>query len=122
MIIYCDQLVYFFVGQKDPFLLMNLRNVLHDGKGSRFTEEGTAWIDSWNGPETVFFGHDAVRGIQIKKNDSGTIIAVGLDTGACYGNKLSAYVLPEGKIVQQQSAKIYEKPNIPLATEQPILP
>merc|ERR1712137_1508399 len=91
-----------------------MRNILMDGKGSKHAIEGIPWADTWKGPETIIFGHDAVRGIQIKKNADGKIIAVGLDTGACYGGKLSAFVYPEQKVVQQQALKVYETPNIPL--------
>ena len=99
---------------QDPFLVMNMRNILPDGSGSKSQGVGSAWVDTWNGPETILFGHDAVRGLQIKKNDSGEIIAVGLDTGACYGKNLTAFVFPDHSIVQQPSQRVYETPSIPL--------
>merc|ERR1711862_284850 len=102
------------IDEQDPFYMMNLRNILPDGTASK--EQGdTPWINSWNGPEILFFGHDAVRGLQIKKDpETDKVLAVGLDTGACYGKKLTAYILPEGKVVSQDSHEVYEEPTIQL--------
>ena len=99
---------------QDPDMMMNLRNVLPDGSGTKEIGLGKAWIDTWNGPETVFFGHDAVRGLQLRRDSSHRLIAVGLDTGACYGKFLTAYVHPTGTIVQQPSHEVYSVPTLSL--------
>jgi len=56
-----------------------------------------AWAKAWNGPEQVICGHDAKRGLQNEKN------ATGLDSGACYGKKLTAIILPDQKLVSVDS-------------------
>jgi len=51
-------------------------------------ERTVAWASCWPGPDLIVFGHDAVRGVQQHPK------AVGLDSGCCYGGKLTACILP----------------------------
>lgn len=52
------------------------------------------WFELYRGPERVFYGHDAVRGVQIHP------WSVGLDSGCVYGKVLSGWVLETGELVQ----------------------
>ncbi|MDP2304922.1 MAG: metallophosphoesterase [Pseudomonadota bacterium] len=52
------------------------------------------WFNVWKGPERVFYGHDAVRGLQVHPR------SVGLDSGCVYGNPLSGYLLEEERLIQ----------------------
>ncbi len=52
------------------------------------------WFHRWVGPDRVFYGHDAVRGLQVHPR------SVGLDSGCVYGNPLSGWIEEEGRLVQ----------------------
>lgn len=52
------------------------------------------WWQLWRGPSRVFYGHDAVRGLQVHRH------TVGLDSGAVYGAQLSGYLLEEERVIQ----------------------
>ncbi|MFZ5481289.1 MAG: metallophosphoesterase [Myxococcota bacterium] len=56
------------------------------------------WWHLWRGPERVIYGHDAMRGLQVHRG------SVGLDTGACYGNTLSGYLLEEDRVIEVPGA------------------
>lgn len=76
----------------------------HDTKNDNGTQNRDtlkAWAQTWEGPELVIFGHDAKRGLQQEKH------AIGLDTGACYGKRLTGIVLPEDVLVSVDAEKIH---------------
>ena len=65
--------------------------------------EPVAWARAWQGPYQVIFGHDARRGYQRYEGDW----AIGLDTGACYGKKLTGLIFPSKTIVSIDSLETY---------------
>jgi bis(5'-nucleosyl)-tetraphosphatase (symmetrical) len=52
------------------------------------------WDDFYRGSRRVVFGHWARRGLVVRPQ------CVGLDTGCCYGGKLSAWIAEQDRIVQ----------------------
>jgi hypothetical protein len=92
-----------------PDLLMNMRTLRADGTGSRRAEDGVLWGSRWRGPALVLFGHHALAGLQRHP------YAVGLDTGCVYGGKLSAYVLPQARVVSVPAREVY----VPIDSEPP---
>ena len=90
--------------EQDPYDLMNMRSILADGTGSRSYEDGTPWAERWPGPRLVVFGHDAVRGLQVRPH------AIGLDTGCVYGGWLTGVWLPERDLVSVPARATYTSP------------
>jgi predicted phosphodiesterase len=64
------------------------------------------WASEWKGPFRVIFGHDARRGLQLHE------WTTGLDTGACYGKKLTGIIvgLPERKLVEVDALEVHSQP------------
>lgn len=89
---------------QDPYDLMNMRSILPDGTASRSYEEGTPWASLWPGPRLVVFGHDAVRGLQVRAH------AIGLDTGCVYGGWLTGLWLPGRDLVSVPARASYSQP------------
>lgn len=80
--------------------LLNLRSVTPEGAPSKAIE-GAPWASLWTGPEQIVFGHDSLRGLQQYP------WATGLDTGCVYGRRLTALILPEGRLVSVSARHAY---------------
>jgi diadenosine tetraphosphatase ApaH/serine/threonine PP2A family protein phosphatase len=84
-----------------PDLLMNMRTLRPDGTGSRRPDDGPLWGTAWPGPELVIFGHHAMAGLQRHPH------AIGIDTGCVYGGRLTAYLLPDDRLVSVPARTVY---------------
>ena len=52
------------------------------------------WWQIYTRTERVFYGHDAMRGLQVRAR------TIGLDTGCVYGGALTGFLLEEERVVQ----------------------
>mmetsp|Transcript_13643 Transcript_13643/g.29296 ORF Transcript_13643/g.29296 Transcript_13643/m.29296 type:complete len:1355 (+) Transcript_13643:39-4103(+) len=89
------------LAKQNPRLMMNMRSILPDGTVTSKFFNNWPWARLWDGPHTVFFGHDADRGLQKYEH------AIGLDTGCVYGGKLTACILPERRLVSVNAKREY---------------
>lgn len=71
---------------------------------SKAPPEAKFWVNYWQGPERVLFGHTVLSAPLVIPH------AIGLDTGACFGYTLTGVLLPEYKIVSVPArARHYER-------------
>lgn len=72
-----------------PAMAMNLRRWPDDtDRGAPF------WWELYQGPGLVVYGHDAVRGLVDRRPRT-----LGLDTGCCYGGRLTGWIAEEDRLV-----------------------
>jgi serine/threonine protein phosphatase 1 len=60
--------------------------------------ENPFWWQLYAGPTRVYYGHDAMRSVQLHEH------SVGLDSGAVYGGQLSGIVRETGEVYQVPGA------------------
>ena len=81
------------------------RNVLLRGrkKGEKWDKDTKKahWSEQYRGQKTIVYGHAVFEDIRIVNN------TIGLDTGACHGQYLSAVILPERKFVSVKAKADY---------------
>jgi hypothetical protein len=73
--------------------------------------EGTVhWSSFWRGPENVVYGH-AVHSLKNPRVDRPVegVECWGIDTGACYGGRLTALCLETREVTQVQAERAYAK-------------
>ena len=71
---------------------------------SHMFDIGEPWYNYWTGP-FVIYGHDAVRGLTKNTN------SYGIDTGCCYGEKLTACIITNSEKCTNDSVKIVSVDN-----------
>lgn len=86
---------------------------------------GTPWYDVYEGAKLVLFGHWPQRQVRLAP------MALGIDTGCVYGNRLTAYLAETGQILSvparqsysRASQEFYEsEPNSDLPSDQTLSP
>jgi diadenosine tetraphosphatase ApaH/serine/threonine PP2A family protein phosphatase len=80
-----------------PSMAMNLRRWPDDtDRGAPF------WWEVYQGPGLVVYGHDAVRGLVDRRPQT-----LGLDTGCCYGGRLTGWIAEEDRLVSVPAHKAW---------------
>jgi bis(5'-nucleosyl)-tetraphosphatase (symmetrical) len=66
------------------------------------------WARAWTGPSSVVYGHRVHSFAEPHWDEPAPGIAcVGIDTGCCYGGRLTALVLPSREVVQVKARAVY---------------
>lgn len=99
-----DDLMYLRYTDADRKFL-SLKKVAKLGKeetGAHF------WTEFWYGPESVVYGHNvhSMTDPLIEEVYPG-VTCYGLDTGCCFGGRLTAIILETKEIIQVQAKKTY---------------
>ena len=89
--------------QKQPAEVVTRIQVVDNGKPKKRSDAPDAplWADVWNGPPFVVYGHTPREEVHKLK------WSLCLDTGCVLGGHLTAYVLPERRLVQVKARKRY---------------
>ena len=90
--------------QRQPAeIVTRIQVVDRDGQPRKRAEEPDAplWADLWSGPPFVVYGHTPRPEIYKLK------WSIGIDTGCVMGGYLTAYILPEKRIVQVKARQRY---------------
>lgn len=68
------------------------------------------WTEFWRGPESVIYGHNVHSLLEpfIEEVSPG-IFCYGIDTGCCFGGRLTAFILETKEIIQIPAKQTYYK-------------
>lgn len=92
------------LAEQKPQHLIRCRYVDEAGamvSGIRRPPGARPWAEVWPGPESIVYGHK-VHGLAEPRVDrpADGVTCVGIDTGCCFGGRLTAYVVESGEVVQ----------------------
>lgn len=79
------------------------REDLLNMKSVEGTPDGTMWWDAYTGENVVVFGHHVLKDVTFRPN------SIGLDTGCCYGGKLSALTLETMEVTSVRAREVYHR-------------
>lgn len=99
-----DDLMYlrYTDSQRKFISLKKIANIGVEAAGAHF------WTEFWTGPESVVYGHNvhSMTDPLIEEVSPG-VMCYGLDTGCCFGGRLTALILETKEIVQVQAKETY---------------
>jgi serine/threonine protein phosphatase 1 len=65
--------------------------------------DGPMWWDHYAGENVVVFGHHVLKDVTFRAN------SIGLDTGCCYGGRLSALTLDTYEVTSVRAREVYHR-------------
>jgi bis(5'-nucleosyl)-tetraphosphatase (symmetrical) len=104
-----DDLYYIrYMDKQNKFVSLKKINNL----GSKAAADAHFWTEFWKGPESIVYGHN-VNSYEspLIEEVAPNVFCYGLDTGCCFGGRLTAMVLETKEIIQVQAKRVYYKSN-----------
>lgn len=92
------------IEEQEPSVLLNVRGVTAAGSPTTRAQEGLPWASFYRGDELIVFGHDAIRGLQLREH------SIGLDSGCVYGGELSALEVRSRRLYSVPAREMYSRP------------
>lgn len=99
-------------GHQNPAQLMRVRYVNENGKAIALNpdksqpEHSQYWTEQYSGPYDIVYGHNVYDEVNFTRTKSGHL-CVGVDTGCCFGNKLSALIVNTMEVVSVKAKQKY---------------
>jgi serine/threonine protein phosphatase 1 len=89
--------------EQNAVIVTEVQVIDADGRPCKRREAPDAlpWADHWTGPPFVFYGHTPRAEVYKLK------WSICLDTGCAMGGQLSAFILPERRVVQVKARRRY---------------
>lgn len=100
-----DDLFYIrYMDENKNFISLKKINKL----GSKEAAGAHFWTEFWHGPESIIYGHNVHSYTEpFIETVAPGVTCYGLDTGCCFGGKLTALILETKEVVQVQAKKVY---------------
>lgn len=89
--------------EQDASIVTSIRNICHGGMpcNRKDCPMGTFWAKKWDQKPFVVYGHTPQPSVVRKER------SLGIDTGCVWGGKLTAFILPEKRLVQVDAREKY---------------
>lgn len=102
-----DDLMYIrYMDKEHKFI--SLKKISKLGKEQA---EAHFWTEFWTGPESIIYGHNVYSYDEpLIEEVAPGVTCYGLDTGCCFGGKLTAMILETKEIVQVKAKQTYYQP------------
>lgn len=66
------------------------------------------WATLWSGPEHIVYGHHVHDLADIRVDHAvPAVTCAGIDTGCCFGGRLTGFVVESGEVIQVQARQVY---------------
>jgi diadenosine tetraphosphatase ApaH/serine/threonine PP2A family protein phosphatase len=97
---------------QNPAQLMRVRYVNDKGRAVSLNPDKSQpnntqyWTEQYKGPYNIVYGHNVYEEVKFTKTESGHL-CIGIDTGCCFGNKLSALIVDTMEVVSVKAKQKY---------------